>query len=161
MFKIWKFQGVIIEDNGFPRNSRGVREKMVWNSMGLVKNEIEFQGIWLLKMVILNRGVTKNFWKSPIVEIKSWPISVATKTFYAYINLIKTTTRNQTSLHSPLVNVVFGIPDVMIKKKKRFLINIGKGERDFLSSEWNKSNSIFYLCSVSLGNTRNIYFTCK
>ena len=26
--------GVIIEDNGFPWNSRGVREKMVWNSRG-------------------------------------------------------------------------------------------------------------------------------
>ena len=34
MFKIGKFQGVIIEDNGFPWNSRGVREKMVWNSRG-------------------------------------------------------------------------------------------------------------------------------
>ena len=46
MFKIGKFQGVIIEDNGFPWNSSGVREKMVWNSRGGggVKNEIEFQG---------------------------------------------------------------------------------------------------------------------
>ena len=34
MFKIGKFQGGIIEDNGFPWNSRGVREKMVWNSRG-------------------------------------------------------------------------------------------------------------------------------
>ena len=52
MFKIGKFQGggVIIEDNGFPWNSRGVREKMVWNFRGggggvVVKNEIEFQGV--------------------------------------------------------------------------------------------------------------------
>ena len=61
-------RGFIIEDNGFPWNSRGLREKMVWNSRGGggVKNEIEFQGVWLLKMVILNRGVTKNFWKSPL-----------------------------------------------------------------------------------------------
>ena len=49
MFKIGKFQGghnVKIEDNGFPWNSRGVREKMVWNFRGggVMKNEIEFQG---------------------------------------------------------------------------------------------------------------------
>ena len=28
-------RGVIIEDNGFPWTSRGVREKMVWNSRGV------------------------------------------------------------------------------------------------------------------------------
>ena len=46
--KLENFRWVIIEDNEFPWNYRGAREKMVWNSRGGggggVKNEIEFQG---------------------------------------------------------------------------------------------------------------------
>ena len=51
-------------------------------------------------------------------------------------------------LPSPLINFVFGIPDVKINKK-RGLINIGQGERDFLSSDWNKY-AIFYFVATLL-----------
>ena len=39
MFKIGKFQEISVEFQG-----GGVREKMLWNSRGVVKNEIEFLG---------------------------------------------------------------------------------------------------------------------
>ena len=45
MFKIGKFQGVTIEDNGFPWNSRGCEKKWCGIPGGVVKNEIEFQGV--------------------------------------------------------------------------------------------------------------------
>ena len=64
------------------------------------------------------------------------PKPVATKAFYA-CNVIKTSTRNQSFPLTPY-QCCFRYTWCHGKRKKRGLIKTGKGERDFLISEWKK-----------------------
>ena len=68
MFKIGKFQGVIIEDNGFPWNSRGCDKKWcgIPGGGGVVKNEIEFQGGMTSENGYPQQGGYEKFLEKPI-----------------------------------------------------------------------------------------------